>query len=113
MQRSKELVQLEPPALLGRRARVKAFKEFVESNRLKLKSNQLVARYCVDTGISQSTILSYLKLFYQARIYVKPHWRITNDLILTPQEYERARVAYMQQQEAKEQEERERLNDHE
>ena len=83
----KENVQLEPPALLGRRQRIQSFREYVEANRKELSASKIVARYALESGVANRTVEGYLKLFYEAGIYVKPNFR-SKWLILTPKEYE-------------------------
>jgi len=82
----KQNVQLEPPALLGRRQRIQEFTEYVKANRKELTANKIVARYALQSGVADRTIAGYLKLFYEAGIYVKPNFR-TRGMILTPKEY--------------------------
>ena len=84
--KTKENVQLEPPALRGRRQRIKDFKQFIEANRKDKSTKELVALYCLETGISIRTILGYLKLFYQANVYARPTPRVGHKL-LPPEEH--------------------------
>ena len=83
--KTKENVQLEPPALRGRRQRIKDFEQFIEANRKKQTPTQLVARYSLQTGIASRTVNGYLKLLIDAGIYAKPTWPIKSQ-ILTPEE---------------------------
>lgn len=95
---TKENVQLEPPALAGRKERIKDFGQFIEANRKKQTSTQLVARYSLQTGIAIRTVQGYLKLFIDAGIYAKPTWPIKSQ-ILTPEEREVAVEEYERKQE--------------
>jgi hypothetical protein len=88
----KETVQVDPPALLGRRARIVEFKSYVESNRKELTPKVLCSRYALKTGISIRTVLGYLNLFYDAGLYRKPSYH-SDWKLLTPEEYEVARKA--------------------
>lgn len=82
----KETVQLAPPAMLGRRQRIQEFREYVEANRKNLGASKIVALYAIQSGVADRTVAGYLKLFYEAGIYVKPNFR-SKWMILTPKEY--------------------------
>ena len=84
--RMKELAQLVPPAMLGRRQRIQSFREYVEANRKDLSASKIVARFSVESGIAYRTVEGYLKLFYEAGVYVKPTFK-SKWLIVTPEEY--------------------------
>jgi len=94
----KENVQLEPPALAGRKQRIKVFKQFIEANRKSLTPKQLLAQYSLQTGIAPNTIKGYLKLFLDAEVYVGPHYGVSR-LLLTPEEYKEANTKYLLKQE--------------
>lgn len=94
----KENVQLMPPALAGRKQRIKDFKQFIEANRKTRTPKQLLARYSLQIGIAPNTVKGYLKLFIDAGVYVKPHYEVSR-LLLTPEEYKEANAKYLQKRE--------------
>lgn len=57
--KQKQLVQLVPPAMAGRRQRITDFKEYVEANRKDMSSKQILATYSLETGISARTLRQY------------------------------------------------------
>jgi len=83
----KENVQLEPPALLGRKQRIKDFKQFIEANRKDRTAKRIVSLYALETGIARRTVDGYLKLFIEADVYMKPNWNVCKNKLLTPKEY--------------------------
>ena len=100
--KTKENVQLEPPALRGRRQRITDFKQFIEANRKDRTANQIIAVYALPTGISQRTIQDYLKLFVEANVYMRPTRYVCEYMLLTPEEYKVA----LEEWQRKEEEER-------
>jgi len=104
----KENVQLEPPALVGRRQRIKVFKQFIEAKRKTLTPKQIVAWYSLQTGIAPNTVKGYLKLFIDAEVYIHPYYEVSR-LLLTPEEYKEANAKYLLKRE-KERKKREKAN---
>ena len=82
----KDTVQYVPPALAGRQQRLTDFRQFVEENRKDKRVGELVAVYALNTGLSERTLLSYLKLLVDAKVY-----RRWGGRLLTPKEFEKAR----------------------
>ena len=58
--------QLGLPAIEGRKARIKAFREFVEANRKVKTESQIMALYSIESGLRTELLKSYPKLFYDA-----------------------------------------------
>lgn len=82
----KEFSQIEAPAMLGFRERVKRFRAYVEANRKQMKASKLVATFALESGLRNTTVEGYLKLLYAAEVYVKPNY-YTEFMIVTPEEY--------------------------
>lgn len=91
----KENVQLEPPALAGRKQRITDFRQFIEAKRKTLTPKQLIAQYSLKSGVAPNTVKGYLKLFIDAGVYVHPPWNVSRYL-LTPEEYKKANAKYQQ-----------------
>jgi hypothetical protein len=95
----KHNVQLEPPALAGRKQRIEDFRQFVEAKRKDTKPKRIVALYALETGVRIQTVQGYLKLLIQAGVYAEPTWKIANGHLVTLEEYEPLMKEYIRKQE--------------
>lgn len=90
--------QLENPAQLGRRERIKSLRMYLESNRQSKRLGVMLSEFCLENGITTKMVNSYMNLFYSAGIYEEPVWWIPGDMLDTPSERVPKVEAYERQQ---------------
>lgn len=85
MQKAKQLVQKDIPAVLGRRQRIEGLHLYIEANRKKKSAKQILSGFCMKTGLRPTLVKEYFKLFIDAGIYLKAY-RGTKWMIVTSKE---------------------------
>lgn len=64
-----EKVQVECPAILGRRERMNTFKQYIETNRKDKPTTKIIALYSLETGLSVNVLKRYVQTFKDAQIF--------------------------------------------